>query len=132
MPMNHTMYESKIADRPQEEWPKIVDEVAKLWRTRLTIDCKRYDLNIADRLKDMNRKLERAENELKAHKEEIERKKLEENEKKRRLQKKKSKEKHWEMIRWLTAFIDNNKEDWDEMKRKRLQEDENPEKLQVK
>ena len=53
MPMNHTMYDPKIADTPHEECPKIVDEVAELWHSRLPIDCKRYDPNIADRSYDV-------------------------------------------------------------------------------
>ena len=53
MPMNHTMHDPKIADRPNEELPKIFDEVAELCRSWLPIDCKRNDPNVADRSNDV-------------------------------------------------------------------------------
>ena len=74
--MNHTMYETCIANRPYNvcplkcRWtkryvtlilpieqtrndPKIVDKVSDSWHSRLPIDYTRYDPNIADRSYDV-------------------------------------------------------------------------------
>ena len=44
-----------------------------------------------------------------------------------RLEKKKRKEKHWEMLKWITSFIEENKVQWEEdrkLERKRKEEEE--------
>ena len=60
-----------------------------------------------------------------------------EEEKQRKLEKKNRLEKHWEMLRWLTSFIDEHKVDWDakdkekEEKRKEWDSKNKDEKIEV-
>ena len=96
------------------------EELWRRWRQRKGRGIEgwnpeKYDSKEAEH-REIDKKLERAEKELKLHREEAEKKKLEEDEKNRRLETKKRKEKKWEMMRWLTNFLEKNKEDWDLLK----------------
>ena len=43
----------------------------------------------------------------------------EENERTARLKIKKRKKQHWEILRWVVAFLEDNRENWNELKRRR-------------
>ena len=64
--------------------------------------------------KEIDKRLERAEAELARHKDELEKKMRAEQEKEIRIEKKRRKEKQWEMLRWITSYIDKNKPYWDQ------------------
>ena len=89
------------------------------------------------RYNEMNSK--RLESKLKKIEEEVQRyneekkKRIEENrqreeERNTRLLRKKEREKHWEMIRWITQFIEENRQHWKERDENRKREEEEEEK----
>ena len=67
---------------------------------------------------------ERIEKEVMKYKEELQKKQEEEKKKEDRMTKKRKMEQHWEMLRWLVQFMDENKYKWAEMKKERAREEE--------
>ena len=71
-----------------------------------------------DNAEHLERKLKNLEEEVSKYKEEKrkeqEERKRKEDEKATRIKRKKQKEKHWQMVRWLTQFIEENKNSWKE------------------
>ena len=45
--------------------------------------------------------------------------------KEKRLEKKKRKLRHWEMMKWIVKFIEDNKKEWEVLKRRRKEDYEN-------
>ena len=67
---------------------------------------------------------DRIEKEVMKYKEELQKKQEEEKKKEDRMTKKRKMEQHWEMLRWLVQFMDENKYKWAEMKKERAREEE--------
>ena len=67
-------------------------------------------------------KLAKIEKSVESYKADLERMKKDEQEKTSRLDKKKKLEGHWEMLRWITNFMDENEKKWSDLKRLRRQE----------
>ena len=67
---------------------------------------------------------DRIEKEVMKYKEELQKKQEEEKKKEDRMTKKRKMEQHWEMLRWLVQFMDENKYKWAEMKKGRAREEE--------
>ena len=61
-----------------------------------------------------NERKEKAEKSLQKWRQRLKEKEMKEQEKKEKLEKEKALSKHWEMMKWVTKFIDENKEKWEE------------------
>ena len=75
-------------------------------------------------VKSMEARLKKIEREVEEMKREVEKEKRAKSEKTARLEVKKRKEKHWEMLRWVVAYLDHNKGRWNELQRKRKDDEE--------
>ena len=67
-------------------------------------------------------KLEKIEKEIDKYKKELEKAKEEETKKTEKIERKKRRQKHWDMMKWVVQFIDDNKERWDEMRRRKKED----------
>ena len=69
-------------------------------------------------------KLDKIETEISKYKAELEQRQEQERRKEDRLAKKRRLERHWEMLRWIVQFMDENEDKWAELKRIRTTEEE--------
>ena len=97
------MEEMETLQRKEEENPKLVRKI---------------------RNETLEDKLDRIETEVKNYEEELEQKKHQEKIKEDRLARKRKLERHWEMLRWIVSFLDENEDKWSEMRRERAREEE--------
>ena len=104
------------------------EEIWKKWRQRKGRGLK----NPGGKLKEytLEMKLARIEKETDKYKKELEEEEKRNKEKSDRLVKKRKKEEHWEMLRWVVAFIDEQKENWEETRREKLEERELAEQME--
>ena len=72
-------------------------------------------------------KLQKVEAEIESYKKELEKIEAEKEKRENKLKKKERKLKHWEMMKWIVAFIDENKEEWDKIKRMKKEDREKQE-----
>ena len=99
------------------------EELWKRWRQRKGRKATNPEAGKKDVAK-MEERLARIEKELIEEKRKRDREKEEKIVKMERIEKKRRKEKHWEMLRWLVAFLEENREGWDELRRRRVKEEE--------
>ena len=76
---------------------------------------------------ELEAKLEKIEMAVQSYKSELENMKKSEQEKASRLERKRRLESHWEMLRWITSFMEENETKWTELKKLRRQEREEKE-----
>ena len=76
------------------------------------------------RNENLEESLDRIEKEVKKYKEELQKMQEQEKKKEDRMIKKRRLEQHWEMLRWLVQFMDENENKWAEMKKIRAGEEE--------
>ena len=103
------------------------DRTEKLEQLEKLEDKLKMIENILEEIKETKRKFEEKEKERKEQQTKEWRKKVaikdkKEQEKKLQIEKQRIKSQHWEMLRWVTRFIQENQENWD--KRKKEQEEE--------
>ena len=93
------------------------EEVWKRWRLtkgrRKTNPHKNLDKS------NLDKKLEKIEKEVERYEEELRKMRDEKQKKDKRLDKKKKLEGHWEMLRWIVAFMGENESRWKEMRMER-------------
>ena len=102
------------------------EEVWKKWR-----QCKGRRKTNPQKNRDrgnLDEKLKKVEIEVKKYEEELKRMEEEKQKKDARLERKRRMEKHWEMLRWLIKFMDENDKKWKELKKLRQTEREEQEK----
>ena len=81
------------------------NELWRRWRQKKGRKIKEWkDIGTNESLE---KKLEKIEKEVEKYKVEVEKESREEN-----LKKKREKEKHWEMMRWIVKFMEENREGW--------------------
>ena len=68
--------------------------------------------------------LKKIETEVRKYREEVDKKEKEKKEKQERIRNKEKKEIHWAMLRWVTAFIQENQESWERRRREEIRERE--------
>ena len=100
-----------LREAKQELWKKWRQKKGKC-KPKIS-DLKNKTGNKEDEL---TRKLETIEDEVKRYEEELKIERELARTKKEKLEKKKRKEKHWEMLRWIVSFIEENKGQWEEEK----------------
>ena len=94
------------------------EELWKRWRQKKGRGTANPGIKVTD-IQKMERKIERIEKELADQEERRQREKDERIKKEDRLKTKKRKEQHWEMLRWIVAYLEENKAGWEETRRKR-------------
>ena len=72
---------------------------------------------------DLENKLKRIETEVTRYEEELTQQREVAKTKKEKLERKRRKEQHWEMLKWIVAFIDENKDQWEEDKKQKKKEE---------
>ena len=126
--MRHFFYQ-KLEEAENEIWRK--------WRQRKGRGMKSW--NMLGENETLEKKLEIVEDQVEKYKLELERietwrnRRIEEEgqeseNKRKRLEQKRRNEKHWEMMRWITKFMKENKNSWEmrkelEMKRRKREEE---------
>ena len=98
----------------------------KIWRKWRQNKGKKIDFPIRETGKNAawEEKLKKIEREVEKYKVELENAKKEDAKRAAKLEKKKRKLAHWEMMKWVISFIEENKERWDRMKQKRRKDRE--------
>ena len=94
-------------------------QIWKKWRN--SKGKKKFNIRIGeDKEKgDLERQLEKIEKEVEKYKAELEKIRDEKERREFQRDKKKKKEAHWEMMKWVVQFINNNKPKWEEIKKQR-------------
>ena len=118
-----------LVERETEKERKLLLKEAKeeLWKRWRQKKGRINQPKLKNGEEDLEKKLKRIEEEVSKYKEEMKTKETEEKTRRERLEKKKQKEKHWEMLRWVVNFIDENRNHWEGekiRKRKDLEESE--------
>ena len=95
---------------------------------RIEHEVEKHKKEMADREEQERREQERRQQYIIEKKYKENERIEQEKEKRNKIQKKKLLEKHWEMLRWLSAFIEENKETWEEIEIAKIMEKEEIEK----
>ena len=112
-----------LIEREEEKRRRILLQEAKqeLWRRWRQKKGRETEFTKDTRKLDEEDRLKRIEREVKKHQEELEERKRKEEELKERKHKQAEKKKRWEMLRWIVAFIEERKPEWEKRKAKELE-----------
>ena len=113
-----------LREAKQEVWKKWRQSKGRRKNNPKTINKKNNKNNTNEELE---AKLEKIEMAVQSYKSELENMKKSEQEKASRLERKRRLESHWEMLRWITSFMEENETKWTELKKLRRQEREEKE-----
>ena len=120
--------EMKVEKERRMELKEAKEKLISRWRQNK--GKKDSVLKGKDDQEELEVKLEKIEREIIKYKKELEVKRANEVIKEKRLEKKKRKLRHWEMMKWIVKFIEDNKKEWEVLKRRRKEDDENSRKRQ--
>ena len=126
----------QIILRREEEKERLITlqeakkELWKRWRQKKGKGFKLDTIRDRDDEENLEKKLRKVELEVARYREELEEKERKETQRRNQKQKKEAKEKHWEMIKWIVSFIEQNKEEWDRRRREEIAEREAKRKLE--
>ena len=95
------------------------EELWKRWRQNKGRKATNPEIKDREKLEDKLSRIEREVAEMEKSREKVIK---ERNEKAARLEKKRRKEQHWEMLKWIVAFLEDNQGKWNELRRKKEQD----------